>query len=71
MEQTSQISLQPTDRELVREVVEKRVGHSAVSLRILKIDWIDLVRHSRASHLASNDLLFEVIHGDVQPYVSE
>ena len=64
-----EIPLQAGDRELMCQMLQ--VGHrdTEIALSILKVNGIDLVRHGRGAHLTLLNLLLEVLHRDIHPYV--
>mmetsp|Transcript_134164 Transcript_134164/g.261288 ORF Transcript_134164/g.261288 Transcript_134164/m.261288 type:complete len:214 (-) Transcript_134164:429-1070(-) len=51
-------------------MLEDCIGHPEVALSVLKINWVDLVRHCAGSDLSSHYLLLEVIHRNVGPDVA-
>mmetsp|Transcript_54954 Transcript_54954/g.112219 ORF Transcript_54954/g.112219 Transcript_54954/m.112219 type:complete len:450 (+) Transcript_54954:319-1668(+) len=65
-----EVALQPRDGQLLREVVKDGRGEPKVSFRVLKVDRVHLVRHSRGSDLASFRLLLEQALGDVGPDIA-
>ena len=49
---------------------QEGIGYSEVTLRVFKVNRIDLMRHSRRAYFACFDTLLEIVHGDIRPYIS-
>mmetsp|Transcript_56686 Transcript_56686/g.165875 ORF Transcript_56686/g.165875 Transcript_56686/m.165875 type:complete len:340 (+) Transcript_56686:530-1549(+) len=65
----SEVALQSAHGQLLRQVLKDRIGHAKIALSILKVNWINLVRHGTGPNFSSHDLLLEVLHGDIHPHV--
>lgn len=63
------VALETAHRELDSEMLEDGIGNAEVAFRVLIVDRINLMRHSRAAYLTCLDLLLEVLHRDVLPEV--
>src|SRR3989344_3451564 len=64
-----QVALQARYREFPREVLEKRVAHAPIALRVLEIDRIHFVGHRRRTDLSFLRLLGYPAVGNVAPHV--
>ena len=51
-------------------MIEECISDAYVALRVLKIYWIDFVRHGRGAGFAFDLALFEILDGDVAPHVA-
>mmetsp|Transcript_106938 Transcript_106938/g.319764 ORF Transcript_106938/g.319764 Transcript_106938/m.319764 type:complete len:425 (+) Transcript_106938:335-1609(+) len=65
-----EVALQSAHGQLLRQMLEDRVGHAEVALSVLKVNRVDLVRHGAGPDLSCHDLLLEVLHGDIHPDVA-
>mmetsp|Transcript_127896 Transcript_127896/g.408966 ORF Transcript_127896/g.408966 Transcript_127896/m.408966 type:complete len:223 (+) Transcript_127896:471-1139(+) len=64
-----EVPLKPADGQLLGEVLQDRVGHAEVALRVLEVDGVHLVRHGTGADFAGYNLLLEVVHGHIHPDV--
>ena len=51
-------------------MTQKGVGKAQISLRVLKINRVDFVRHGGTAHLALADFLMKVAHRNVLPEIT-